>query len=368
MPPCRFTSPALLTAIAVSGSILLCRAEPVTFTVDPARSSISLGGAVVGNTISEQAPGSLTTQYDGTLAADLTDSNITFTGTGTLNAKDSGTWSPAANGEPGSAPASYGAKATSFLANATAAARNVQFTATSSPLPIANGSFDSAQIVFRFPDAGNSVLDYAVTGLLSDKDRIQLSGLATNEVTTTSTLVTSGDTQTLTIPIRATYFLTLLTPGDVRLTVTGQVVAVRNPGGGGGGATLEDYITEKFPGVTDPAIIGPAADPDGDGLPNFVEFAFGLTPTTADAGFSPLDAQLDTSDPSRKRLEFVRPKGLSGVTYSLEVSANLTTWSPLAATPEITDLGNGQERVVFIDTEPLSASTPRLIRLKISHP
>lgn len=45
-----------------------------------------------------------------------------------------------------------------------------------------------------------------------------------------------------------------------------------------------DYLTwrtQHFPGNEDPAVVGPDADPDGDGVPNAAEFAFGTIPTSA---------------------------------------------------------------------------------------
>jgi hypothetical protein len=44
-----------------------------------------------------------------------------------------------------------------------------------------------------------------------------------------------------------------------------------------------DWQQIHWPGVSDPAINGPQADPDRDGLANLAEFALGLPPTTPSA-------------------------------------------------------------------------------------
>lgn len=50
-------------------------------------------------------------------------------------------------------------------------------------------------------------------------------------------------------------------------------------------ANFATFINSYFPGVTDPLLVGPTADPDGDGESNFSEFAFGGNPaSSADQG------------------------------------------------------------------------------------
>jgi hypothetical protein len=134
---------------------------------------------------------------------------------------------------------------------------------------------------------------------------------------------------------------------------------------GAAGKTFADWLAAKFPGITDPSIVGPGADPDHDGLPNIVEFAFGLDPSVPNPASVPLKVGLNPADPSQRTLEFIRPKGLGGVTYLLQVSDDLTTWGNLTATPQITDLGNGQEKVVVTDTAPVNSSSSRFILLSV---
>ena len=340
-------------------------APAVDFTIDPNQSSVTLSGNVLSFVaIEEQDHGSLTTKYGGTIKATVTDTNIEFTGSSVLTAQNSGSWEPKAGGEPGSDLANYGGKADAgFLGLAKAAVRNVQLDITSLPLTLSGGSFDSGSLLFRFLENTPGRLDYSVTGLISRKGSADLAGISTNRVATKATLATSGDTQTLTIPISAEFTFELVSPNDTKLTLTGQLVATRTIGGGGD--SFASWVATNFPGVTDPAIIGPGADPDKDGIPNLVEFAFGLNPAAADPAFAPLKAKLDPTDPNKRTLEFIRPKGLSGISYLLKVSDALPNWSPLSATPVINDLGGGLEQVVVTDTTPLSAKGMRFVLLSV---
>lgn len=54
----------------------------------------------------------------------------------------------------------------------------------------------------------------------------------------------------------------------------GSIVLTAVPAASG----FQSWIAAFFPGETDPAIVGPDADPDGDGQPNSLEFALGGTP------------------------------------------------------------------------------------------
>ncbi len=78
------------------------------------------------------------------------------------------------------------------------------------------------------------------------------------------------------------------------------------------------------------------ADPDDDGLPNLLEYALGLAPTVRDASPATLPAlrSATTPDPEAPlRFRFTRPSAVVGIDYTVETSADLVTWTPLAATP-----------------------------------
>lgn len=63
----------------------------------------------------------------------------------------------------------------------------------------------------------------------------------------------------------------------------------------GAGNAYDSWIASYFPGVTDPNIIGPARDPDGDGSSNALEFALGGTPNNGASGPKVYALQQDTA-------------------------------------------------------------------------
>lgn len=240
---------AVLRAVLVTGLWWAARAERVTFTLDPARSSISLGGSVSGIALQEQAAGSLTTSYEGSIVAEVSPTLIEFVGGTRMTARELNSWQPGPNGAEGTASASYGAKGHSggfFAIDALAASRRLLFDVTSSPLALSGGTFDAAALVFQFVDTNNCVLDYRVTGVFNDAGSKVLSGLATNSVTGSSSLTTVDGVETLKIAVSASFTFELVIPGDTTLTLTGELVATR-------GAAPEPpvvVVTPPPPGAT----------------------------------------------------------------------------------------------------------------------
>lgn len=123
----------------------------------------------------------------------------------------------------------------------------------------------------------------------------------------------------------------------VRATVAGQLVS--------GTFTVEDTLPDNFPPVAgdgladrwqflhfdadadgaleNPALAAPNADPDGDGLTNFAEAAFGLLPRQVSAppltvGYYPDDGSL--------LLWWSRPADMLGIVVEPQWSAELQSW------------------------------------------
>ncbi len=96
----------------------------------------------------------------------------------------------------------------------------------------------------------------------------------------------------------------------------------------------------------DPAISGPSADPDGDGFANLLEYALGLDPRAASAAGIPEMSATETE----WVFTYTRPAARGDVTYAVEFSTNLATW---------TDAGVVHERLAAGLVETWCGRVPR---------
>jgi hypothetical protein len=99
----------------------------------------------------------------------------------------------------------------------------------------------------------------------------------------------------------------------------------------------------------------PTADPDGDGLPNLLEYALGLDPLTP-AAQPPLEPSLTPSLPHSLTLTFLRAR--PELTYEVLASGDLVTWTVIATNP-----GEVSQQVTVTDPEP--AAPRRFLRLRV---
>jgi hypothetical protein len=101
----------------------------------------------------------------------------------------------------------------------------------------------------------------------------------------------------------------------------------------------------------------PTADPDGDGWPNLLEYAFGSDPLLAD-GPSLRWSLSSEASPHALSLTFTRLR--SDLTYAVEASSNLADWVTVAVNP-----GAIGEEVTVTDEAPTGA-TRRFLRLRVT--
>lgn len=217
--------------VGVQSNPALSRSEVVVFNVNSNQSSLTISASLKyqGLTIplQPQGSGSLTASYTGTILADGGDSTIRFPGESWIQGLDSGNWEPAPGGVPGRAPANDGGRLFMFLVvDGKTAIRSVVLDGTSPTLTVSNASFPSTQLVFTFPPAAGSTIDYIYSGLVGSGNGSEpLSGSATNAATTHATLTIVGSEQVLTIPVDISGTASAINPEDVQYRFRGQIVA-----------------------------------------------------------------------------------------------------------------------------------------------
>jgi hypothetical protein len=207
----------------VSGEISVAFAE--VFTIDSTQSSLTLSGSILGSTFTQQGPGSMTTIYNGTIQVAQTPGTIQFTGQSLITAQTNGSWKPLAGGGNGSAPADYGAAASSAVGTVNAAFRSILLDVTSPPITVTGGQFDPSSLTFLFPASATSAIDYRSSITSGSK---LATGNGANNVAALSTITTVGNVQTLTIGVNVQFTFSLINSGDTIVNVAGQIVATNS--------------------------------------------------------------------------------------------------------------------------------------------
>ena len=149
------------------------------------------------------------------------------------------------------------------------------------------------------------------------------------------------------------------------------------PGGmPSGSPTAQTYATWRGlfwnpVNATNNAVSGPSTDADGDGISNFLEYTLGLDPTW----WSETPAMSVTTAGSEDDLRLVigirRATGATNATLTWEWSNDLQTWATASGVLQIFDTTpypDGTTLLRYMETTPLSASTTRFFRVRISGP
>jgi alpha-D-xyloside xylohydrolase len=145
---------------------------------------------------------------------------------------------------------------------------------------------------------------------------------------------------------------------DLTVNYSGGRVTVSPP--------FETWIKRYFPGVTDPSVVGPNADPDTDTTMNLAEFAIGSSPAQADSlGTLPVQTWSTVDGQTYLSLDVRRPLGRTGISYKAQVSGDLQSWSDAVEQGSATPDGTDFEVIHFRDIVPESQATKRYIRLEI---
>ena len=130
---------------------------------------------------------------------------------------------------------------------------------------------------------------------------------------------------------------------------------------------LEVWRDDNF---GNPSNVGAGADtasPAGDGVPNLIKYALGLDPYAPAAGSQlPTPSIVQVSGQNYLALAVSRTAQASDVTYAIEVSGDLLTWT--SGPPYTVTITNTQTQFVARDNTPVSTATSRFIRLRVTDP
>jgi autotransporter-associated beta strand protein len=170
----------------------------------------------------------------------------------------------------------------------------------------------------------SAYLDHASTVSIGADGTLDLNFSGSNTI---ATLILGG----VTMP-PGTYSAS--TPGDFWLYLSG-------PGSLQVGGAVTDYNTwaSDFAGFTD---TNPAHDPDGDGLTNQQEYAFGLNPTSG-SSVNPIIAPLNKATGQFTYTR--RTQSLTTLVYTYEYSTTLSGWTSFTPTTTSTNSGNPVEEI-----------------------
>jgi hypothetical protein len=146
-------------------------------------------------------------------------------------------------------------------------------------------------------------------------------------------------------------------------------------------ATLDQWRALWYGTTNNSGVAADGADGDHDGLPNFLEYAFSLSPTNADLGWMPAAMRVHTNNADWLAYSFLRNTNATDLTFSVQASGsvpapawtNLLTWTRAAGWTgsgrySEAPVGPGRVRVTVLDAQPIAALPRRFLRLVVTRP
>ncbi|MEZ5414237.1 MAG: immunoglobulin domain-containing protein [Opitutaceae bacterium] len=377
------TSSFSSTASATTGSIL---AQTISFA-GPADQTFSTSPITLTATASSGLPVAYTLVSG---PATLSGNELILTGTGTITVRAS-----QAGNSSYSAAVDVERSFTVSAANATVTLDDLSATYDGNPHAVTATTDPNGLTVILTYDgeatAPTNAGSYAVVGTIEDENHAgSASGTLViakaSQTITFDALVDRAFTPSpLTLSATASSGLTVtfavqsgpatLDGNQLTLTDTGSVTVRASQAGNGNyfaadpvdrsfnvTANALSWLNEQFTPseLADESISGATADPDRDGLTNLLEYALGLDPMDTDTASLP-EAGSSTTDWT---YTYTRPADRPDLTYEVEYSTDLATWSTAGVTLSMTaDHGSTQ---TWRATLPLNSASNVFFRLKIS--
>lgn len=148
---------------------------------------------------------------------------------------------------------------------------------------------------------------------------------------------------------------------ELNMTIDDIIVSSRAPATEAVG--FGAWRTSHFPDASgDDAISGPAADPDGDGVANLVEYLLAGDPNVASSSIRPTVDTIEDGGQIYLQMVFARDAEAGGVQATVERSDDLITWTAISG-PEQAVPDNNLVRETWRDTQPVGAVSRSFLRL-----
>ncbi len=281
------------------------------------------------------------------------------TGGGWIDA--AGLFTALTDGGPYSVVASDGALAATGFVWVTGNVSLPTVTVAASDLTADEWSADSGAFVFQ--RTGSPAVSLAVN--------IELAGTASNGVDfsfiSSPVIIPAGQSQTTVIvsPLAddlaesdETVMLTVLPSATYEVgAASNATVTIRD-------RPADDWRYSRFTAVerADPTISGWSADPDGDGLANLLEYAFGFEPKDAASGMLPTATPQD----GYLTLTYRENKAATDVSFVVEGASELGAWDSTGLV-EISRQDRGAYWEVTVrDAVPINAAPHRFLRVRVT--
>ena len=259
---------------------------------------------------------------------------------------------------------------------------------------------DARNNIFYSTNSGNSFALLDADGILRLSHNWIKTGWKSSFSTLTGTIVNDGTMLTGTIPgflnMAANDFHLMQTSTCVNASGTlstntanfpissqyvmhqsGQtrpIVGVSDLGAFEFATPIDIWRTEHFGSSTNNSISSDPADPDGDGVPNLLEYAFGTSPQTRTTTNLPHATRMTTNGNDFVALEFTAIPAPSGLIYTVQSSGDLNNWTnewrnnngTITNSPNIIDLtSTDPSKKVIRLSSPISNTEQKFLRLVV---
>jgi hypothetical protein len=126
-------------------------------------------------------------------------------------------------------------------------------------------------------------------------------------------------------------------------------------------SSAESWRYAEFGVITNAGNAADAADPDRDGIPNLLEYAFGSDPSVAESA----SAQPTTSVSGNNLvISYYQATGATDVTFIVEQSVDMLNWSTVTAPPLVIPAGPGLNLIQV--AVPLAGRPSLMLRVRVT--